>query len=93
LKVNDENSRIRIQDLDPLARSMDPRIRIHPKMSWIRNTGSRLKILNIFMWIRDLSAAGSGIPGFRIRIDFMYTDPDPAFFLIADPDPGSGSRV
>ncbi len=45
------------------------------------------------MWIRDLSAAGSGIPGFRIRIDFMYTDPDPAFFLIADPDPGSGSRV
>jgi hypothetical protein len=21
------------------------------------------------------------------------TDPDPAFFLIADPDPGSGSRV
>jgi hypothetical protein len=34
LKVNDENSRIRIQDLDPdpkpdpLARSMDPRIRI-----------------------------------------------------------------
>jgi hypothetical protein len=42
LKVNDENSRIRIQDLDPdpLVRSMDPRIRIriHPKMSWIRNT-------------------------------------------------------
>jgi hypothetical protein len=39
LKVNDENSRIRIQDPDPLVRSMDPRIRIHPKMSWIRNTG------------------------------------------------------
>jgi hypothetical protein len=44
LKVNDENSRIRIQDPDPdpnpLARGMDPRIRIriHPKMSWIRNT-------------------------------------------------------
>ncbi len=42
LKVNDENSRIRIQDPDPdpLVRSMDPRIRIriHPKMSWIRNT-------------------------------------------------------
>jgi hypothetical protein len=25
---------------DPLVRGMDPRIRIHAKMSWIRNTGS-----------------------------------------------------
>jgi hypothetical protein len=43
LKVNDENSRIRIQDPDPdlLVRGMDPRIRIHPKMSWIRNTAAR----------------------------------------------------
>ncbi len=47
LKVNDENSRILIQDPDPhpnpdsLVGGMDPpfRIRIHPKMSWIRNTG------------------------------------------------------
>jgi hypothetical protein len=47
LKVNDENRRIRSQDPDPnldpdpLVRGMDPRIRIriHPKMSWIRNTG------------------------------------------------------
>jgi hypothetical protein len=48
LKVNDEKSRIRIQDpdpdpnQDPLVRGMDPRIRIririHSKMSWIRNT-------------------------------------------------------
>jgi hypothetical protein len=40
LMGNDENSRIRIQDPDPLVRSMDPRIRIriNPKMSWIRNT-------------------------------------------------------
>jgi hypothetical protein len=40
LKVNDENDEIRIQDPnpDPLVRGMDPRIRIHPKMSWIRNT-------------------------------------------------------
>jgi hypothetical protein len=50
LEVNDEISRIRIQDPDPdlnqdpdpLVRGMDPRvrilIRIHPKMSWIRNT-------------------------------------------------------
>jgi hypothetical protein len=43
LKVNDENSRIRIQDLDPLVRGMDPRIRIriHPKIAWIRNTARR----------------------------------------------------
>jgi hypothetical protein len=45
LKINDKNSRIRIQDPDPdqnpLVRGMDPRIRIriHTKMSWIRNTG------------------------------------------------------
>ncbi len=45
LKVNDENSRIQIQDPDPnpdpdpLVRGMDPRIRIHNEMSWIRNTG------------------------------------------------------
>ncbi len=45
LKVNDEKNRIRIQDPDPnldtLVRGMDPRIRlrIHPKMLWIRNTG------------------------------------------------------
>jgi hypothetical protein len=40
--INDENSRIRIQYPDPnpdqLDRGMDPRIRILPKMSWIRNT-------------------------------------------------------
>ncbi len=45
LKVNDENSRIRIQDPDPdpLVRGMDPRIRIHPKMSWIRNTAYKMQ--------------------------------------------------
>ena len=46
MKVNDEKSRIRIQgpDPDPLVRGMDQRIRIriHPKMSWIRNTGIRI---------------------------------------------------
>jgi hypothetical protein len=41
--VYDENSRIRIQDPDPLVRGMNPwiRIRIHPKMSWIRNTAKK----------------------------------------------------
>jgi hypothetical protein len=46
LKVNDEKSRIRSQDPDPdpnpdpFVRGMDPRIRIriHSKLSWIRNT-------------------------------------------------------
>jgi hypothetical protein len=42
LKVNDENNRILIQDPDldpdPLVRGIDSRIRIHTKMSWIRNT-------------------------------------------------------
>ncbi len=56
LKVNDKNSRIRIQDPDPdpnpdpLVRSMYPRIRIririHPKMSWIRNTDFYVVFLN-----------------------------------------------
>jgi hypothetical protein len=49
LKVNDENGRIRIQDPEPdlLVRGMDPRIRIHPKMSWIRNTVSNYRNLLI----------------------------------------------
>jgi hypothetical protein len=51
LKVYDEKSRIRIQDpdLDTFLRSMDPRIRIriHPKMSWIRNTVYFVPVLGI----------------------------------------------
>jgi hypothetical protein len=51
LKVNDENRRIRIQDPDPnpnpLVRGMDPRIRIHTKMSWIRNTDRPVVISSI----------------------------------------------
>ncbi len=43
MKVKDENNWIRIQDPDPLVRGMDPRIRIHPKMTWIRNTGLRVR--------------------------------------------------
>jgi hypothetical protein len=47
LNVNEANSRIQIQDPDqnpdPLVRGMDPRIRIHTKMSWIRNTGKDTK--------------------------------------------------
>jgi hypothetical protein len=43
LKVNDENRRIRIRiRIRIQVRGMDPRIRIHTKMSWIRNTGTSL---------------------------------------------------
>jgi hypothetical protein len=60
LKVNDENSRIRIQDPDPdpLVRSMDPRIRIriHPKMSWIRNTAIWHRTKN---WLRSQCLAAT----------------------------------
>ncbi len=50
MKVNDENSSVRVQDPDPnpdpnpLVRGMDPwiRNRIHTKMSWIRNTGYKI---------------------------------------------------
>ncbi len=38
LKVNDENSRIYLVR----GIGMDPRIRIHTKMSWIRNTLERI---------------------------------------------------
>ncbi len=48
---------------------MDPRIRIHPKMSWIRNTA--------VLWIRI---------GFN-------ADPDPAYYLTADPGPESQTNA
>ncbi len=58
LKVNDENRRIWIQDPDPLVRGMDPRIRnrirIHPKMSWIRNIGC---IFFVFIYIYRYSTS------------------------------------
>jgi hypothetical protein len=61
LKVIDENSRVRIQDPDPLFRGMDPRIRIHTQgfgsgSAWIR--------INLSCWI-------------RIRIKIADPDPDP----------------
>jgi hypothetical protein len=50
LKFNDEKSRNRIQDPDPdpPVRGMDPRIRIHPKMSWIRNTAFSARVSSDF---------------------------------------------
>ncbi len=57
LKANDENSRIRIQDPDPLVRGMDLRIRIHTKMSWIRNTAFDDRSLQLHSPSRSRSAS------------------------------------
>jgi hypothetical protein len=47
-KIAGSGSRIQDPDPepDPLVRGMDPRIRIriHPKISWIRNTGFNLSL-------------------------------------------------
>jgi hypothetical protein len=59
-------------DPDPLVRGMDPRmrIRIHPKMSWIRNTGyfyrQYLKLLFI----------GYGFVEFLTTTMFLHLDDD-----------------
>jgi hypothetical protein len=53
-------------DPDALIRGMDPRIRIHTKMSWIRNTAKNNRILWIRVQIRFHSNAQCrkrGVPG------------------------------
>jgi hypothetical protein len=50
-----------LPDPDPLVRGMDPRIRIHTKMSWIRNTTTKCH--------------GSGTLLFWVI--FALLDPDP----------------
>ncbi len=49
MKVNDENSMIRDPNPVPLVRGMDPRIRIriHTKMSWIRNIALDISVFCI----------------------------------------------
>ncbi len=80
LKVNDENSRIRIQDPDPLLRGMDPRIRIHPKMSWIRNTDGYWLVLGLNRgrcgWYR---VWGKWTRRRRLRVDWFLPGPPPDF--------------
>ncbi len=53
--------RIHDPDPDPLVRSMDPRIRIHPKMSWIRNTGNR----------RSLHLSKENIQQYKKTLNFL----------------------
>jgi hypothetical protein len=71
LKVNVENSRIRIQDPDPnpdpLVRGMDPRIRIriHPKMSWIRNTD---RLFPRIYLLSPLHIINSTVGGYSYRV-------------------------
>ncbi len=59
--------------------------------------GFRIRIDLMRIRIQNFSNCGSGFwipdpdPGFDdLKLE---SDPDPAFFIIADPDPGSGSRV
>jgi hypothetical protein len=70
LNVNDENSRIQIQDPDPnpdpLIRGMDPRIRIHPKISWIRNTAKYIPKLQSWG-----SAQQEGFPAYVVQDGFI----------------------
>ncbi len=49
----DPDPLVRGMDPDPLVRGMDPRIRIrlHPKMSWIRNTGLKEIIFMEWEWV------------------------------------------
>ncbi len=88
-------------------RGMDLRIRIHTKMSWIRNTASQIRIF----FIQDLGSTSKNLsiltqknvsfssrkydPGCssRIRILIFYPSliPDPG--VKKAPDPGSGSAT
>ncbi len=82
LKVRDENNRIWIQDPDPypLVRGMDPRIRIHTKMSWIRNTA------NIVRKEYDERAELRRIRGMRVA-DFLAEHDNPAQHFMATDTP------
>jgi hypothetical protein len=44
---------------------MDPRIRIHPKMSWIRNTGFDVVVCSVFMKL-ELEEKGRVAESYRI---------------------------
>ena len=60
------------QDPDPLVRGMDPqiRIRIHTKMSWIRNTGFwHYYLVELLVAVHiDLPAAGVAPDGPGLRV-------------------------
>jgi hypothetical protein len=84
LKVSNEKSRIRIQDpdpnLDPLVRVMDPRIRIHSKMSWIQNTGlilltylffCRRKPCQILLYLSSIFAEGILVKLYRTSLLYL----------------------
>jgi hypothetical protein len=76
LKVKDENSRIRIQDPDPLVRVMDPRIRIriHPKMSWIRNFASKRYLTNSLFSLQLGRGGGEQDSGRASHAELTVTD-------------------
>jgi hypothetical protein len=78
LKVNDENSRPRIQDPDPdpLIRgswSINQRIRIHTKMSWIRNTGIRLFLYTVSHTEGRIQPFSRPQKKYLQRIEFLWS--------------------
>jgi hypothetical protein len=77
-------SGVRTQDPNPLIRGMDPRIwiRIHTKMSWIRNTGS------VSYLLEPNGAATFYHVRYRLVI-FRAMEP----YTAASPQPTSQSRI
>jgi hypothetical protein len=76
---------------------MVPRIRIHPKMSWIRSTGSWMSLHSSIVSLHDfrlsihnfIVSLHSFRVSFRVNVaDWHHVDgdPGPAFYLVADPD-------
>ncbi len=54
---------MKVHDPDPLVRGMDPRIRIriHPKMTWIRNTDANYHKIDKFIYISGFSCGESRV--------------------------------
>jgi hypothetical protein len=88
-------------DPDPLVRCMDPRIRIHTKMSWIRNTASKLRniffLIETVLRIRDVLSRILGTnffhPGSRIRIQELKYLTQKLFRSSRKYDPGCSYRI
>jgi hypothetical protein len=58
-KIAGSGSRNRVKDPDPLVRGMYPRIRIHTKMSWIRNTGDNFQNTVLYEYMSECGFGSS----------------------------------
>ena len=80
------------------ARDADPAPNCQPHCPRLHRPGQAYLLLTWLLVSRTPLTACSGHALTRVADPNWFnanpeTDPDPAFFLIADPDPGSGSRV